>query len=90
MVFSTHVEVILNDVEKFGRRLSILHTCGGDPKLQSAMMLIQLVFSTHVEVILNQSQVVDENASILHTCGGDPVLLLTFTLKLKYSPHMWR
>ena len=69
---------------------SILHVCGGDPKLARMQEFQLMVFSTCVEVILIQMLSVGFMHSILHVCGGDPDLTEKVASITTYSPRVWR
>ena len=51
-MFSTYVEVILRYGFKPYAQPSVLHVCGGDPKVEIVALFAVPVFSTYVEVIL--------------------------------------
>ena len=101
-VFSTYVEVILNQLK--GRQTvdGILHVCGGDPtkiiffdtnydtQKSHPRNLIPRVFSTYVEVILDVAVSFTRTCCILHVCGGDPTNQHHYHFASGYSPRMWR
>ena len=72
IVFSTHVEVILDFTLILMNKMGILHTCGGDP-LFPLFKSISFLYSPHMWRWSYTDKLVKEGKlSILHTCGGDP------------------
>ena len=48
------------------------------------------VFSTYVEVILFAAEFGTVCAGILHVCGGHPSRSFLTSIRIRYSPRMWR
>ena len=51
---------------------------------------VNLVFSTYVEVILFAAEFGTVCAGILHVCGGHPSRSFLTSIRIRYSPRMWR
>ena len=89
-VFSTCVEVILNNSNVNVVEASILHVCGGDPKFsnppQRCLLYSPRVWRwSYIDCAIKVFEI-----SILHVCGGDPKEDLEKNIDDEYSPRVWR
>ena len=88
-VFSTYVEVILNQklqhyqLQWFSPRMWRWSSLG------VVKMMKQMVFSTYVEVILSSSGLETIVIGFLHVCGGDPYNNFGTRFETLFSSQKW-